>query len=197
MLGSAKGSPSAFLSPCWDGSLHLAQCRSTRTAGRRLGRPQPGCLAAGLRQVQLRVARSGLVFTTKTGRPVEPRNLVRSFHRICGGNKAPADQGPSPTAHDRDPAQEPRRPGSRRADHPRPLAACRHLGDLHPRGPPGPARSTRPDQRSTGARQRAACGRRERRRIGVKRGCQPPVDLRPWRRFGWCARQDSNPRPAA
>ena len=30
---------------------------------------------------------NGLVFTTKTGRPVEPRNLVRSFHRICGGNK--------------------------------------------------------------------------------------------------------------
>ena len=26
---------------------------------------------------------NGLVFTTKTGRPVEPRNLVRSFHRIC------------------------------------------------------------------------------------------------------------------
>jgi integrase len=30
---------------------------------------------------------NGLVFTTKTGRPVEPRNLVRSFHRICGRNK--------------------------------------------------------------------------------------------------------------
>jgi integrase len=30
---------------------------------------------------------NGLVFTTRTGRPVEPRNLVRSFHRICGGNK--------------------------------------------------------------------------------------------------------------
>jgi integrase len=26
---------------------------------------------------------TGLVFTTKTGRPVEPRNLVRSFMRIC------------------------------------------------------------------------------------------------------------------
>ena len=26
---------------------------------------------------------NGLVFTTRTGRPVEPRNLVRSFHRIC------------------------------------------------------------------------------------------------------------------
>jgi integrase len=26
---------------------------------------------------------NGLVHTTKTGRPIEPRNLVRSFHRIC------------------------------------------------------------------------------------------------------------------
>jgi integrase len=29
---------------------------------------------------------NGLIFTTKTGRPVEPRNLVRSFHRICEHN---------------------------------------------------------------------------------------------------------------
>lgn len=28
-----------------------------------------------------------LVFTTRTGRPVEPRNLVRSFWRICDTNK--------------------------------------------------------------------------------------------------------------
>lgn len=27
------------------------------------------------------------VFTTRTGRPVEPRNLVRSFRRICDDNK--------------------------------------------------------------------------------------------------------------
>ena len=27
---------------------------------------------------------NGLVFTTRTGRPVEPRNFVRSFRRICG-----------------------------------------------------------------------------------------------------------------
>jgi integrase len=31
-------------------------------------------------------ADSGLVFTTRTGRPVEPRNLVRSFTRICDHN---------------------------------------------------------------------------------------------------------------
>ena len=30
---------------------------------------------------------NGLIFTTKTGRPVEPRNLVRSFHRICARDK--------------------------------------------------------------------------------------------------------------
>jgi integrase len=29
---------------------------------------------------------NGLVFTTKTGRPVEPRNLVRSSHRICAAH---------------------------------------------------------------------------------------------------------------
>jgi integrase len=30
---------------------------------------------------------NGLVFTTRTGRPIEPRNLVRSFRRICDQNK--------------------------------------------------------------------------------------------------------------
>ena len=29
---------------------------------------------------------NGLVFTTRTGRPVEPRNLLRSFRRICDRN---------------------------------------------------------------------------------------------------------------
>jgi integrase len=29
---------------------------------------------------------TGLVFTTRTGLPVEPRNLTRSFERICGAN---------------------------------------------------------------------------------------------------------------
>jgi integrase len=28
-----------------------------------------------------------LVFTSRTGRPIEPRNLVRSFRRICDQNK--------------------------------------------------------------------------------------------------------------
>jgi integrase len=30
---------------------------------------------------------NGFVFTTKTGRPIEPRNLLRSFRRICDRNK--------------------------------------------------------------------------------------------------------------
>jgi integrase len=29
---------------------------------------------------------NGLIFTTRTGRPIEPRNLVRSFRRICDAN---------------------------------------------------------------------------------------------------------------
>ncbi len=29
---------------------------------------------------------TGLVFTTRSGRPIEPRNLVRSFRRICDNN---------------------------------------------------------------------------------------------------------------
>lgn len=29
---------------------------------------------------------SDLVFTTRTGRPIEPRNFVRSFRRICEAN---------------------------------------------------------------------------------------------------------------
>lgn len=29
---------------------------------------------------------TGLVFTTRTGLPIEPRNLLRSFHRICDHN---------------------------------------------------------------------------------------------------------------
>ena len=29
---------------------------------------------------------TGLVFSTRTGRPIEPRNLVRSFHRICAAH---------------------------------------------------------------------------------------------------------------
>jgi integrase len=30
---------------------------------------------------------NGLMFTTKTGRPVDPRNLLRSFRRICANSE--------------------------------------------------------------------------------------------------------------
>jgi integrase len=89
-----------------------------------------------------------LVFTTKTGRPVEPRNLVRSFHRICAAHSLRDIK----VHHLRHTTATLLKnlgvPGPRRSDHPRPLPAGHHLGDLHPRGPPGSPRRTRPDQRS-------------------------------------------------
>jgi integrase len=45
----------------------------------------PVTFPRGIRRTRFTVGISctnGLVFTTKTGRPIEPRNLVRSFHRI-------------------------------------------------------------------------------------------------------------------
>jgi hypothetical protein len=33
---------------------------------------------------------NGLIFTTRTGRPIEPRNLIRSFHRICSATPSAA-----------------------------------------------------------------------------------------------------------
>jgi integrase len=38
---------------------------------------------------------SGLVFTTRTGRPLEPRNFNRSFAAACS-RSCPADPGPRP-----------------------------------------------------------------------------------------------------
>ncbi len=49
--------------------------------------------AQATRQAAYRLAmgsawpKTDLVFTTRTGHPVEPRNLVRSFRRICDNNK--------------------------------------------------------------------------------------------------------------
>jgi site-specific recombinase XerD len=59
------------LQPCSEGASqtvvsHITPCRKQAPSR------QPGAWQD-----------NGLVFTTKTGRPVEPRNLVRSFHRIC------------------------------------------------------------------------------------------------------------------
>jgi integrase len=44
---------------------------------------------------------SGLVFTTRSGRPIEPRNLVRSFHRIYDHNNLRTIKGSSSSAHHR------------------------------------------------------------------------------------------------
>ena len=44
---------------------------------------------------------TGLVFTTRTGRPVEPRNLVRSFMRHLPGRQDPPDTGTRAPAHHR------------------------------------------------------------------------------------------------
>lgn len=85
-----------------------------------------------------------LVFTTRTGRPIEPRNFVRSFRRICDQNKIRMIT----VHHVRHTVASlqlrPRRPGPRRAGHPRPLPAGGHAGDLHPRRRARPARSPDP-----------------------------------------------------
>lgn len=74
---------------------------------------------------------TGLVFTTRTGRPIEPRNLLRSFRRICGHNQLRLIKVHHlwhPTAT----LLKPRRPGPRRAADPRPLTPGRDAGDLLP-----------------------------------------------------------------
>ena len=65
-------------------------CRTTESP---LARSRRRCAQARA-STRLRTERTGyawpatdLVFTTRTGRPVEPRNLVRSFRRICDHNK--------------------------------------------------------------------------------------------------------------
>src|SRR5215469_3116004 len=49
----------------------------------KLTRSQPGALSTDWNDSQLARQASGLVFTTRSGLPVEPRNLARSFRRIC------------------------------------------------------------------------------------------------------------------
>ncbi|HEY2508909.1 MAG TPA: hypothetical protein VGI58_20520 [Streptosporangiaceae bacterium] len=76
------------------GELHIGPVK-TRAGARDL--PLLGLASAALtaRRTDQDVDRSrlgsawpdtGLVFTTRTGRPIEPRNLVRSFARICDDN---------------------------------------------------------------------------------------------------------------
>ena len=90
---------------------------------------------------------TGLVFTTRSGRPIEPRNLVRSFRRICDHNKHPCDQGPPPPAHDCVAVEEAARPAPRRSDDLRPRALLHHDADLHACGRGRPERGHHRAQR--------------------------------------------------
>jgi integrase len=76
------------------GQLHIGPVK-TRAGSRDLpllGLARPALSARQARQNADRTnlgpawTDTGLVFTTRTGRPVEPRNLVRSFIRICEDN---------------------------------------------------------------------------------------------------------------
>ena len=68
----------------------LARSRPVRVTGSPASRA--GCFRTGDRREAQQHDRdrlgaawadTGLIFTTRTGRPVEPRNLVRSFAHIC------------------------------------------------------------------------------------------------------------------
>ena len=85
-----------------------------------------------------------LVFTTRTGRPVEPRNMVRSFRRICRGQQHPGHQGPPPPAHGRIAPQGPERPSPRRTDDPWAHPDQHHAGDLHRHRRASPPRCAQP-----------------------------------------------------
>jgi integrase len=78
-----------------DGQLRLGPVK-TRAGNRDLPVPALARAALLIRQQQHATDRTafgrawtdtGLVFTTRSGVPVEPRNLVRSFRRICDRNK--------------------------------------------------------------------------------------------------------------
>ena len=60
--------------------LPIPSSLATRYSCARNGKPPTGSIRPGL-------AGPGLVFTTRSGLPIEPRNLVRSFRRICDHHK--------------------------------------------------------------------------------------------------------------
>lgn len=69
-LGPVKTHAGQRTLPLLDLARHALSAQATRQAGYRLdmGRAWPD---------------TGLIFTTRTGRPIEPRNFARSFRRIC------------------------------------------------------------------------------------------------------------------
>jgi integrase len=79
------------------GQLRLGPVK-TRAGNRDLPVPDLARAALLIRQQQQATDKAafgrawtdtGLVFTTRSGLPIEPRNLVRSFRRICDRNKIP------------------------------------------------------------------------------------------------------------
>ena len=99
---------------------------------------------------------TGLIFTTRTGRPIEPRNLVRSFQPHLLSSRLAGDQGSPSAAHHRHAAQESGRTCPRCAAHPRSLADGRDAGDLHTRGSASQARRADEDQRRAPQRRESA-----------------------------------------
>ena len=71
--------------PGQDQQLAAATCRCLPLAADMLGIRRQA-QAADRAELGRAWQDNGLVFTTRTGRPVEPRNLVRSFHRICAAS---------------------------------------------------------------------------------------------------------------
>jgi len=140
---------------------------------------------------------NGLIFTTKTGRPVEPRNLVRSFHRICDKDQLRDIK----VHHLRHTAATllknlgvPARDAQIILGHSR-LAITLEIYTHEDRQAQRQALGRISE--ALGQRQRATHCRHRRPRIGVKYGCQTLADLRLSERFAWRAWQDSNPLPAA
>jgi integrase len=72
-----------------------------------------------------------LVFTTRTGRPVEPRNLARSFHRIVGSHGLRPIRLHSLRRTTATLLKDLGRPASGHDGDPRPCPDRRHDGGLH------------------------------------------------------------------
>ena len=136
---------------------------------------------------------NGLVFTTRTGCPVEPGNLVRSLRRICDANGLrviKVHHLRHTTATLLKNLGVPARDAQLVLGHSR-MAVTLEIS-LTRIGKPSATRLTRSATRSDATRRHC-----ELRPMGVNGGCQSPLgNLGNWR-FDWRAWQDSNPRPAA
>jgi hypothetical protein len=91
-----------------------------------------------------------LVFTTKTGRPVEPRNLARSFDRIITRAGLRPIRLHDLRPHDSNAVEEPRCATAGHDGDPRPRKDRGHDGDLHLSGRDQPPRRHRQAQPAPG-----------------------------------------------